>query len=172
MPIPAPILCGVTRAYPLGSLLTNDCSDPKASSERHILGLPLPPWQRGEVWTHLQKQRFLEGIFLGLGCGTYCKNGQEWLPDGSSAPMSGWLIDGQQRISAIRDFLAGDLVIFGDVTFPAMSKAERLRFSRTPFPCLELDYCADETALVELYNRLNFGGTPHKANERAFARSN
>jgi hypothetical protein len=80
--------------------------------------------------------------------------------------MSAWLLDGQQRISALRDFLAGDLVIFDDVSFPALPAADQLRFKRRPFQCFELDYTNDENALMELYDRLNFSGTPHTAEQR------
>lgn len=42
-----------------------------------------------------------------------------------------------------------------------MAKVEQIRFHRTPFPCMELDYVSDEAVRRELYDRLNFGGTPH-----------
>jgi len=66
----------------------------------------------------------------------------------------------QKRITALRDFLAGELVVFGDVRFTEMDRPAQMRFYRTPFPCFELDYCNDEDVLMELYDRLNFGGTP------------
>lgn len=167
MPIPAPLLKGARRDYTLGRLVEMTPTDPTTPTERRILGLVLPPWQRPEVWTVEQKRRFIEGIFLGLGCGYYVTNGLEWVQSGASAPMSGWLIDGQQRISAIRDFLSGELVAFGDVRFPDLSEPQKMRFCRTPFPCFELDYCENETVLMELYDRLNFGGTPHTPEQRA-----
>lgn len=80
--------------------------------------------------------------------------------------MSGWLLDGQQRISALRDFLSGEMVIFGDVRFTEMSVPDQLRFKRRPFPCHELDYTDNEDTLKELYDRLNFGGTPHTEAQR------
>ena len=80
--------------------------------------------------------------------------------------MSGWLIDGQQRITALRDFIDGKLVIFNDVIFTKMDKPARLRFLNTPFPCFELDYCNDERVLMDLYDRMNFGGTPHAPEQR------
>lgn len=130
------------------------------------MSLVLPPWQRKEVWSEAQKIQFIEGIFLGLGCGYYVTNGLEWLPNGDSAPMSGWLLDGQQRISAIRDFYEDKLTVFEDVTYSSLDEPARMRFGRTVFPCFELDYTADENVLIELYNRLNFGGTPHTEAER------
>lgn len=166
MPIPPRLLQGVLCEYPIDRLLEMTPVTPTLPEERRLLGLVLPPWQRGEVWSPEQKRKFVEGIFLGLGCGFYVTNGLEWDQSGNSSPMSGWLIDGQQRISALRDFINGNLVVFEDVSFPDLSRPERLRFLRTPFPCFELHYSADERLLAELYNRLNFGGTPHAEQDR------
>ncbi len=166
MPIPAPLLKGARRDYTLDRLVEMRPVDTTMPAERRLLGLVLPPWQRPEVWTVEQKRRFIEGVFLGLGCGYYVTNGQDWVGNGDSAPMSGWLIDGQQRISAIRDFLSGDLVVFDDVRFTEMSVPEQRRFGHTPFPCFELEYCAVENTLLDLYDRLNFGGTTHTAEQR------
>lgn len=167
MMIPEPILSGARRDYPLEMVIEQSAKpDSHLPEERRLLSLTLPPWQRPEVWSEAQKRRFIEGIFLGFGLGYYVKNGMEWGADGKSLPMAGWLIDGQQRISAIRDFLASDLVVFDDVTFGAMTLAQRRRFLHTPFPCIELDYVDDEEKLKELYDRLNFGGTPHAPDQR------
>lgn len=167
MPVPPPLLNGRVRELTLGALFE---SNPVAQAPglRHLLGLPLPPWQRPEVWTVTQKQKFIEGLFLGFASGQYVVNGQDW--DSQTAdplPCSGWLLDGQQRISALRDFVQGDLVVFGDVTYGSLSKAEQLRLMRKPFPCFELHYTANEDTLRDLYDRLNFGGTAHTEDQRA-----
>lgn len=167
MPIPPRLLNGSRREYTIDRLLSVSHVDPTMPNERRLLGLVLPPWQRDEVWTVEQKIRFVEGLFLGLGSRYYVTNGIEWLENGDSAPMSGWLLDGQQRISALRDFILGDLVIFGDVTYKSFSKAQKLRFGNQSFPCFELSYCDNEDILKELYDRLNFGGTPHRPDQRA-----
>lgn len=167
MPLPARLLKGARRDYTLGRLIEMSPVEPTMSGERRLLGLVLPPWQRPEEWAVEQKQRLVESIFLGLGCGYYVTNGLEWLADGSAAPMAGWLLDGQQRIGALRDFLAGELTVFGDVTYASLSKSEAMRFLREPFPCHELEYTNNEAVLKELYNRLNYGGTPHTPEQRA-----
>lgn len=59
------------------------------------------------MWTQAQKRRFVEGIFLGLGSGYYVTNGLEWADDGATAPMAGWLLDGQQRMNALRVRVVG-----------------------------------------------------------------
>lgn len=166
MPLPTKLLNGARREYSIGRLVEMTPMDDTMPGERRLLGLVLPPWQRPEVWTVEQKRRFVEGIFLGLGCGYYVTNGLDWVADGSAAPMAGWLLDGQQRISALRDFIAGNLVVFEDVTYASLSKPEAMRFMRESFPCFELDYTDNEDALKELYDRLNFGGTPHTPEQR------
>lgn len=168
MPIPTPLLKGVTHAYDIDRLfLTPSSTGSPVSGERSLLGLMLPPWQRSEVWTDFQKVRYVEGIFHGFGLGTYVINGMDWQKDGARKPMSGWLIDGQQRIGAIRDFVQGRLTIFEDVTFGSLSAPEAKRFLRRNFDCFELEYSEDENQLKDLYDRLNFGGTPHRESERA-----
>lgn len=167
MPIPAPLLNCTRCEYTLGRLVEMTPVNETMPGERRLLGLVLPAWQRPEVWTVEQKRRFVEGVFLGLGCGYYVTNGLDFLADGTSAPMSGWLLDGQQRISALRDFLSGELTVFEDVTYASLPKPKAMRFLRTPFPCFELEYTDDEAALKDLYNRLNFGGTPHTEAQRA-----
>lgn len=165
MPLPEKILQGARRDYPIERLL-EDMADPRIPEERRLLGLVLPPWQRPEVWGVEQKRRFIEGIFLGFGCGYYVTNGLEWLKDGTSAPMSGWLLDGQQRISALRDFLEDRLVLFGDVRISCLSAPEVRRFRHEVFPCFELEYTDDENKLKELYDRLNFSGIAHTLDQR------
>jgi len=169
MPIPDPLLKGTTRAYAIGRLFEMTAMEPTTDGERRMLGLVLPPWQRPGVWTTHQKIRFIEGIFHGFGTGYYVTNGLDWQKDGSRKPMSGWLLDGQQRISAIRDFVHGKLTIFDDVTYGSLSEPECRRFFRKNFDCFELEYSADEDRLKDLYDRMNFGGTPHEVHQQATA---
>ncbi|MCG7374287.1 DUF262 domain-containing protein [Pseudomonas luteola] len=168
--LPEKLLIGTRREFMVESLIPNasrleDLS--QITDERRLLCFTLPAWQRPEVWNYAQKQRFIEGIFLGLGCGYLVANGRDWCSDGSPMPMSGWLIDGQQRVSSIRDFINGDLEIFNGIRFADLDEPTRTRrFWRVPFPHFELDYVDDERILQELYDRLNFGGTPHLPEHR------
>lgn len=77
------------------------------------MNLVLPPWQRPPSWNLDQQVQFIEGIFLGLGTGYYVINGRDYDDQGHDKPMSGWLIDGQQRITAIARFFHGEISIFG-----------------------------------------------------------
>lgn len=164
MPLPQRLLNGRKREFMIEHLLEGSKLGEAREGERQLLNLTLPSWQRPASWSREQQVRFIEGIFLGLGCGYYVVNGCDWEDvDGEARPkpMSGWLLDGQQRIRAIQEFVQGGLVVFGDVTYEGLGKVERMRFGRESFPCHELDFCQDVAALKELYLRMNFGGTPH-----------
>lgn len=169
MPIPVPFLIGTRHEHSIGHLIESIAAQPTMPAERRLLNLVLPPWQRPEVWSITKKVQFIEGLFLGFGTGIYVQNGLDFDESGNNLPMAGWLLDGQQRIASIRDFLNGDLVVFGDVTFPGLPRPDQLRFLRRPFPCFELEYSGDENHLKELYDRLNFGGVPHTEAQRAVA---
>lgn len=166
MPIPPPLLIGVRRDYTLEAILQEHFT--AESAERRVLGRPLPPWQRPEVWSESKKRAFVEGIYLGFGTGYYVVNGCDYATSsGEPLPMSGWLIDGQQRFCALRDYFDGSLVIFGDVSFPTLPLGDRRRFLHQSFPCFELEYLSDEDLLRGLYDRLNFGGVAHTSDQRA-----
>lgn len=165
--IPEKLLSGMLRPQPIEVLLDGRPADLNAPEERRLLSLVVPPWQRPEVWSEAQKTRFIEGIFLGLGTGEYVVNGRDYSADGKDKPCSGWLLDGQQRITAIRDFVEGRLPIFGNVHFDDLDiGTKRRRFLHVVFPRHELSYTADERVLMEIYDRLNFGGTPHDISQR------
>lgn len=166
--LPVPILEGVQRSYSISALWEGTPARATVEKERELLNLVLPPWQRDLCWTLEQQIKYIEGIFLGLGTGYYVVNGRDFDNDGSDTRMSGWLIDGQQRITAIARFISGEICIFGGIFYRDLSPADkRRRFDSIIFPCIELNYQEDETVLKELYRRLNYGGTPHTQEDLA-----
>jgi hypothetical protein len=159
--LPEKLHLGESRAYPIEMMLRQPITR-TMDAERSLLHFVLPPWQRPEVWDQARKRTFIEGIFLGLGTGIYVHHEVELDHNGQMKPMSGWLIDGQQRISAIRDFVHNKLEIFDGLQFSDISPAEqRRRFLHVVFPSHEIPYQQDERMHKELYHRLNFGGVAH-----------
>ena len=75
MSLPPKLLEGNRCEYTIGRLIEDVPAETTRAGERQLLGLVLPTWQRPEVWTVEQKRRFVEGIFLGFGCGYYVTNG-------------------------------------------------------------------------------------------------
>ncbi len=159
--IPEKILRGMTREAPIETLF-HGTPDEAQGGERTLLNLFLPPWQRPEVWSVDRKKAFVEGIFLGLGTGFYVVHQLDWAPGGARKPMSGWLLDGQQRITALRDFAENEFSIFDGVFYRDLDQSTlRRRFLHVVFPYVELTYQNDEQRLREIYQRMNFGGVAH-----------
>ena len=74
------------------------------SASRYACGYPVPSFQRHLVWTLAQKVAFVESLWLGIYPGTYCIHESDWSRDGTPVPFSGWLIDGQQRLTTIEQY--------------------------------------------------------------------
>lgn len=166
--------------YHRGAISLYDQYGPKNRSDRRIMGLYLPPFQRPEVWSIEQKQRFIESCLLGLDIGRIVIS--HATPQGKFWETDGWLIDGQQRMTALRDFYDGKFTIFNDISFVDIweekidyandwytykSEGEihrilpRSHWKRLCFPTIVLrDTPVD--VLEHLYIAMNYGGTPHQ----------
>lgn len=166
--LPAQLIDGQQRSYTVDALWEGTKANGVVSGDRQLLNLVLPMWQRPAVWTTAQQVQFVEGMFLGLGTGYYVINGRDFDLDGNDLPMSGWLIDGQQRITAIAAFIKNEFCVFDGIQYSDLSpRDKRIRFDSLVFPCIELDYEADEDVLKELYRRLNYSGTAHTEEDLA-----
>lgn len=163
--LPDELLAGAGRDFSIEHLLSSTAVS--TDGERTLMCWTLPPWQRPEVWDNARKKAFIEGVFLGIRPGFYVVHGSDWDRNGKPLPMSGWLLDGQQRVSAIRDFISGDLRIFEGIRFTDLPWAvQRRRFLSVTFPLIEIQYQHSEAVLKEIYERLNFGGMPHTEADR------
>jgi hypothetical protein len=127
--------------------------------ERTLCGFVLPFFQRGAVWTRAQCVRFVESAWQGVDLGRYVVNA----PNNSDylTELDDLLLDGQQRLTALRDYVDGAFEVFGAV-FADVPEVQRARFLRLLFPMVttHLDKREDAEAL---YHLLNFGGVPHHA---------
>ena len=139
-----------------------------------LLGHPLPPFQRPQVWTRAQSARFVESAILGLHLGTWCYNAADDYPTVKVAGRDYfdrtdmWLIDGRQRLTALDSYWNDDFEAFG-LRWSEVSQEKRRRFlNGTMFTAYELR-TNDVDYLREVYDRLNFGGTPHAPAQRATA---
>lgn len=74
------------------------------NASRYACGYPVPSFQRQLVWTMAQKVAFVESLWLGIYPGTYCIHESDWSRDGTPVPFSGWLVDGQQRLTCIEQY--------------------------------------------------------------------
>lgn len=131
------------REYPLGP------------GERRLGWFVLPPFQRPAVWTLQQKVRFVESCWLGLPIGAFIYN--RTIKDG---PFDSWLLDGQQRVTAILDYMDDAFPVLG-YRFSELGKVDYRKWSMSvAFPSLVTNL-NDEDQLRDVYDRLAYGGTPH-----------
>ncbi len=131
---------------------------------RTVMGFNLPSWQRGLVWTEQQKIAFIESAWRGIGIGTYTYNVAE-----IGSPYDYLLIDGQQRMSAIEDYLNDKFPVFGYHYSEITIVDRRMWKMTTLFPSYETN-TEDEDYLRGYYDLMNFGGTAHTEEERANGR--
>lgn len=140
-----------------------------------LLGFYLPPFQRPEVWSISQKSKFIESVFLGFDLGLFV------ISSNIHNESDGWLIDGQQRMTALRDFIDNKFSIFNDIFYDEIMNEEfdyagnfyqketdagvlrqtpKNHWDTAYFNFLVLKDCSAEI-LHEAYLRMNYGGTPH-----------
>lgn len=130
-----------------------------ATGERYLGAFIVPDFQRPIVWTVGQKQRLIESIYMGLPIGSLIVN------DCLHHPTDQWLLDGQQRLTAICEWADGTLAVRGQ-RYPELPEVERQMFRRMTVPVIETSLTTRE-ACLDVYNRLVYGGTPHTEYQRA-----
>ena len=134
---------------------------PNPFNYRKVMGFFLPPWQRGLVWTLDQKVRFMESLWSGLSVGTFTFNRSE----NFASRFDNLLIDGQQRMNALQCYLQDEFPVYG-YRYSEVTEVDRRFFEfSTHFHCY-ITKSDDEAYLRDYYNRMDFGGTPHKEGEQ------
>src|SRR5712691_10377983 len=72
-----------------------------------------PEYQRGEAWTELQKAAFIDSIFRAYPVPALFLH-ETHAPGLDEAPSKKYeIVDGQQRLTALRDFAAGKYGLLG-----------------------------------------------------------
>jgi hypothetical protein len=138
--------------------------------ERHLTGWheptagsPLvldPDFQRGHVWTEEKQIHYVEYILRGgrssrvlyFNCSTWNK--------GFNTPVE--LVDGKQRLEAVRRFLRNELVVFGASRFSDFT--EPLRCASADF-VLQMNDLPTRAQVLQWYLDLNTGGVVHTEEE-------
>lgn len=144
-------------------------------TDRFVMGFPLPKWQRPQVWSLEQKVRFIQSIWAGVDIGSYMVNDNyEYLKDCAGndcyRELSEVLLDGQQRLTAIEEYLLNKLAVpdaNGDLRYwKELPRIERRRFGSYHFARANVKSW-DEATLRLAYDLRAFGGTPHTEAQRA-----
>ena len=129
---------------------------PLHQGERKLGNFVLPAFQRPPVWTQEQQIRFIESIWQRLPLGAYIVNRVTAV----DSPYDGLLLDGQQRITAIMAYVAGEFPVMG-YRFTELDKREQQEFALIPMAYLETKL-ENMDHIREVYDRLAYGGTPHE----------
>lgn len=118
-----------------------------------------PEYQRGHVWTREQQTAYVEYQLMGGEVSrTIIFNSPDWYSDKAEYIE---LVDGKQRLEAVRAFMRGDLPAFGHTIdefedkLPTMEY--RFRFQICTLPTRK--------EVLSLYLKINAGGTPHTQEE-------
>lgn len=122
-----------------------------------------PDYQRDHVWTPEQQTRFVEYIICGgevsktiyFNCPAY-----GGFLDAPNALVVE-LVDGKQRLQAVRQFMRGEVSVFGGHTiedFEPRSRQIVIGKSKFKFRIAGLTNRAD---ILRWYLAINFGGTAH-----------
>ena len=124
-----------------------------------------PAFQRRLVWTNVVKDYFLETVALGLPFPEiFVATGEI---DTRSMKRRNWLVDGQQRISALREYVQGspDLVLTKVKPYQELTEAEKTRFLDYPVAVRDLGTVTVEQ-IKGIFARINSTDYALKAMER------
>ena len=152
--------------------------DPSSAREcfpwavRFVMGMPVATWARGLEWNLGQKSRFISAVWSGGDLGSYLTN--DWYEPLSAgralAENSEILIDGQQRLHSLEEYLLDRLAV-PDAQGQAriwseLGNGERRRFLSTIFTHARVS-SGDEVALRRTYDLCAQGVVPRSFDQRA-----
>lgn len=155
--MPDPWFRGQTSARTIGELIrppVNADMRDLLDGERRLGRFILPPFQRPPVWSMHQQVRLIESLWAGLPIGAYVWNELDHM----SGPDM-WLLDGQQRITALLRYGQGDYRVHG-YRYPDLPRQEQRRFENQSIAGV-MTRIDSEAECREVYDRLAYGGTAH-----------
>ncbi|WFG00118.1 DUF262 domain-containing protein [Aeromonas caviae] len=129
-----------------------------------------PDFQRGHVWTDAQRIAYLEGMFRGSVGQSQRQiqfNAPHWHNEhhGGDLPDEMQLLDGLQRLTTIRRFMAGELRIFKGLhvqDLDGSAFSSKMSQYALSFAIHTIPWRRD---LLDYYLAINTGGTPHSKAE-------
>ena len=125
------------------------------------VGLDLAPdFQRGHVWTPAQRSAYVEFIMRGgRGADELRFNCVDWMAGRMEHPLL--IVDGLQRLTAVRGFLADEVPAFGHRASAWEGVDDPLRYRFT----VMVNNLPTRTHVLRWYIEINSAGTPHGAEE-------
>lgn len=133
-------------------------------ADRYVCGLPVPAFQRQQVWTQEQQIKFIESAWKNIPLGTFMIHRMDWVAGGEPLPFSGWVVDGQQRLTAIDAYWKDGFSVFG-ARWSEVPRRDQRDFNFIKFSHYEINVRSEEE-IKELYLLMAFGGTAHTEDDR------
>jgi len=127
-----------------------------------------PSYQRPDVWTTEQRENFIRSLFANIPVPPVIINE---LPSSridysqGDTPYHYNVIDGRQRLTTLRMFMHGDLVVDG-YTYETLPTKFKWQFENAPFPSIRVRFETEEEEAV-YYNIFNYSGTKHEESDKA-----
>lgn len=132
-----------------------------------LLGYRVPFFQRSDDrWSRQQQVAFIESMYMGANIGAFMVN----LPSSVRDPeIDNVLLDGLQRLTALKAYFNGDFAVTGAdgnaYRWPDLAPIDRAHLLRISYPWIQTRYDSIEL-MKEAYERHNFGGTAHTAEDQ------
>lgn len=137
--------------------------------DKWLMGFAVPPFQRPIVWDEERMIAFIETLAQKGDPGTYTyhdNDQMERINDREYYPRDMWLLDGQQRLTALDRFFDDAFPVFGLYWSGISESRQRGFLMGTIFSAYEVRN-KTELELREIYDLKNFGGVPHEEHQRA-----
>ena len=120
-----------------------------------------PDFQRAHVWTEAQQVAYIEWIMRGGESGRELTFNCPGWPNGRRIEKgSGVIVDGKQRLQAVRRFLRGEIAPFG-FPFSEWTGQMRLHLSFS----IRIGSVETRAEVLKWYLDFNAGGTQHTVEE-------
>lgn len=114
--------------------------------------LTRPYYQRRLVWTNADKEKFIDTILQGLPFPeVYLCQGEL---DTENLKTVYYVVDGQQRLTTIKNYIEGNLIIKEIPAYKDLSKAQQTEFVNYPVVVRQLGKISEEKIKM-IFDRLN-----------------
>jgi len=135
-------------------------------------------YQRPFVWKLKEKQLLIESIYQGIDCGKILVRLRGWGENTRLAKAGetelGWrdLVDGKQRLEAVRGFIMDELKDMHGNYFSDLSWASQHRFTNHQlFSYAEMPEETKDIDVIRQFLKLNFAGVPQSKEHIEFVKS-
>lgn len=171
--VPARRFFGESMSCMVNSLLLSHEREERQRAEGNdpgtLFGYRIPFFQRtNDRWSRLQQVDFIQSLYMGANVGSFMVN----IPS-ISVPreLDNVLLDGLQRLTAMKSYFLGEFAVPGEDGIERLwteldPREDQPHLMRITFPWVLTRYNTFEQ-MIEAYDRHNFGGEPHTAEDRA-----